>query len=186
MIGAKCRLSFIQYMPNKPTKWGIKVWACCDSHTGFIYNFDVYTGADPSKPTYAKGLAYNVVLGLLETRLGKDYVVYMDNFYLSPELLEDLLAQNTAASGTVPTNRCNFPKSLKPGQGQKQQSGDYQFLYPKNLIAIRWYDNQDVYALSTLYGGSVTIVRRHVDKEVKEVSCPDTRLMGQLMSNHRR
>ena len=24
MIGTKCRLAFIQYMPKKPTKWGIK------------------------------------------------------------------------------------------------------------------------------------------------------------------
>lgn len=26
MIGTKCRLSFIQYLPNKPVKWGIKMW----------------------------------------------------------------------------------------------------------------------------------------------------------------
>ena len=28
IIGTKCRLSFIQYLPAKPTKWGIKVWVC--------------------------------------------------------------------------------------------------------------------------------------------------------------
>ena len=86
MIGTKCRLSFIQYRPKKPTKWGVKVWVCRDSHTGFIYSFDVYTGADPSKSTHPKGLAYDVVLGLPETRLGKGHAVYMDNFYSSPQL----------------------------------------------------------------------------------------------------
>ncbi len=43
MIGTKCRLSFIQYMPAKPTKWGIKVWVCSDAHTGYIYRFDIYS-----------------------------------------------------------------------------------------------------------------------------------------------
>ena len=95
---------------KKRTKWGIKVWECCDSHTGFIYSFDVYTGADPSKPTHPKGLAYDVVLELFETQLGKGHAVYMDTFYSSPELFEDLLVQNTAVSGTVRTNRRNFPK----------------------------------------------------------------------------
>ena len=33
MIGKKC-LSFIQYMPAKPVKWGVKVWVLCDSSMG--------------------------------------------------------------------------------------------------------------------------------------------------------
>jgi hypothetical protein len=44
MIGTKGRLSFLQYMPKKPTKWGIKVWVCSELKTGYIYKFQVYTG----------------------------------------------------------------------------------------------------------------------------------------------
>ena len=44
MIGTRGRLSFLQYMPKKPTKWGIKVWVCSESKSGYIYNFHVYTG----------------------------------------------------------------------------------------------------------------------------------------------
>ena len=68
-----------------------------------------------------------LIMGLLETRLGKGYTVYMVNFSSSPALFEDLLVQNTAASGTVHTNRRNFHKSLKPRQGQKQVRGDYLY-----------------------------------------------------------
>ena len=35
MIGTRGRLSFIQYMPKKPTKCGIKVWVCSESVTGY-------------------------------------------------------------------------------------------------------------------------------------------------------
>jgi len=37
MIGTKCRLSFIQYLPKKPVKWGIKVWVCADVVNGYMY-----------------------------------------------------------------------------------------------------------------------------------------------------
>ena len=44
MIGFKGRLSFIQYMPKKPTKWGMKAYVLADAHTGYMYNWYLYTG----------------------------------------------------------------------------------------------------------------------------------------------
>ena len=32
------RLGFIQYMPKKPTKWGIKAFVLSDALTGYMYN----------------------------------------------------------------------------------------------------------------------------------------------------
>ena len=57
MIGTKCRLSFIQYIKAKPIKWGVKVWVCTDSVTGYIYNFSIYTGKDPSHPVHPHGVS---------------------------------------------------------------------------------------------------------------------------------
>lgn len=39
MIPFKGRYTLKQYMPNKPVKWGYKVWCLCDSYTGM---FTVY------------------------------------------------------------------------------------------------------------------------------------------------
>ena len=44
MIGFKGRLSFLQYMPKKPTKWGMKAFVLADSKTGYTYNWRLYTG----------------------------------------------------------------------------------------------------------------------------------------------
>ena len=44
IISYKGRLSWIQYMPKKPHKWGIKAWALADSSNGYIVNFKIYTG----------------------------------------------------------------------------------------------------------------------------------------------
>ena len=44
IIGFKGRLSWIQYIPKKPTKWGIKAWVLADSKFGYIWNLRLYTG----------------------------------------------------------------------------------------------------------------------------------------------
>ena len=44
MIGFKGILSFIQYIPKKPTKWGIKAFVLADSQNGYMYNWHLYTG----------------------------------------------------------------------------------------------------------------------------------------------
>ena len=36
MVKYKGRLAFQQYMPAKPIKWGIKVWALAESTTGYM------------------------------------------------------------------------------------------------------------------------------------------------------
>ena len=62
MIPFKGRSSIKQYMPNKPIKRGIKVWALADAKTGFVSSFDVYTGKKGDK--VETGLGSSVVKNL--------------------------------------------------------------------------------------------------------------------------
>ena len=43
MIGFKGHLWFIQYIPKKPTKWGMKA-VLADSLSGYTYNWKLYAG----------------------------------------------------------------------------------------------------------------------------------------------
>ena len=113
MIGTKCRISFIQYLPAKPTKWGIKVWMCSDAATGYILSFSIYTGKDPNVSISPNGLGYDVVIRLLENKFNKGYSVSADNFYTSPNLFLDLFNKGVSGTGTVRTNRKNFPSELR-------------------------------------------------------------------------
>lgn len=79
MIAFKGRLSFKQYMPKKPTKWGIKVWQLCDSANGYCSNFQVYTGK--SKENLKHGLGYHVVTTLAKPFLNKNHHLYFDRFF---------------------------------------------------------------------------------------------------------
>ncbi len=44
IILTKCRSPVRQYIPKKPHKWGIKIWAR-SGVSSMVYDFEVYTGA---------------------------------------------------------------------------------------------------------------------------------------------
>lgn len=44
MIKFKVRSTLKQYMPMKPIKRGFKVWCRADSTTGYLYQYEIYTG----------------------------------------------------------------------------------------------------------------------------------------------
>ena len=115
---------------------GYQTWVCSDSVTGYVYNFSIYTGADPSQPKHKKGLAYGVVMKLLEPLYGKGYHVYMDNFYTGPVLFKDLLDQKFAASGTCRVTQKEFPKSLVPITTLPRGTSCFQ--YYTNLTPAHW------------------------------------------------
>ena len=109
-------------------------------------------------------------MNLLSSLLGKGHIVYTDNFYSSPQLFQDLLDKSTLASGTVRKNRKNFPKNLD--MATKLSRGESKFAYHKNLTVCRWYDNKDVFCISTLLSDSLTTVKRRVVKVAQDVTCP--------------
>ena len=46
----KGRLKFKMYIPSKRERYGIKIYMLCESETGYLHDFIVYTGADTKYP----------------------------------------------------------------------------------------------------------------------------------------
>ena len=42
MVAFKGRLSYMQYLPSKPIKWGIKIWMQCDAESAYLHQFNIY------------------------------------------------------------------------------------------------------------------------------------------------
>ena len=72
-------VAFVQYMPNKPIKHGIKVYALCCSRNGVLYNFKVYTGKSNTADGTPKGVIDQLIreAGL---SFQKGRILYTDNF----------------------------------------------------------------------------------------------------------
>ena len=86
MIPFKGRLRIKQYMKDKPTKWGIKAFALADARNGYTVSLQIYTGNHSLLIGSDKGLCSRVVLELLDGVEHTCPKVYMDNYYMSPEL----------------------------------------------------------------------------------------------------
>jgi len=64
------RYGFRQYMPKKPSKYGIKIWMMCDCATKYMMNVKVYVGKENNE--IVRGLASDVVCILVQPISGQD------------------------------------------------------------------------------------------------------------------
>ena len=169
MVKFKGRCSFRQYLPSKPTKYGLKVWALCDADTYYMCRFCVYTGKRNDLPITAAGVPQGeaVVHHLVEPYLHLWHTVYMDNWFTSVALYEYLFARQTLACGTVRQDRRGTPPELK--ERCVRSSGDckqwFSSLGDRDdqgcLQCVAWFDNRKVCFLSTAHDQSQgTVVRK--------------------------
>ena len=170
MIKFKGRLGFRQYMPAKPIKWGIKVWALCEADTGYAYNLQVYTGKVEGRQE--KGLTHRVCMDLLTPVLGTGIHVYMDNLYTAVNLFSDLRIRGVMACGTVRSNRKGLPVALLP-KNMKLQRGEFKVAQKDDLVFATWMDTKPVLTLSNFHDPTEqgTVLRRR-DRVRTQVPVP--------------
>ena len=152
MIAFKGRLSFLQYLPRKPHKWGMKAWVLADARNGYTWNWKLYTGKEEGQ--VEMGLAHRVVMELVDhERLHqKGYVVVTDNFYSSPELFLHLMEQGFGACGTARKDRKTIPISIRTANLKR---GEITSSKDNGILSLKWKDKRDVVMLSTYHDSSV-------------------------------
>ena len=156
MIGTKCRLSFLQYMPKKPKKFRVKLWALCESISGYCCQFQIYTGKSDGPSEH--GLSHRVVFDLMSQYLDKGYRLYFDNFYTRLRLIKDLLIRNTFSCGTIRINRGEFPEHFKTAV---LKPGKAIYIKSRDIVAVHWKDKRDVFAVSSFHGNFEKTSERH-------------------------
>jgi hypothetical protein len=146
------------YMPQKSNKYGMKLFIPAESRTGYIWNFEVYRGKDPELDNGAAG----IVKRLLDKLTNKGHTVYVDRFYTSVPLVEELAKANTGLIGTVMKSRKGLPEALKEAKIKK---GEQVFCQKKNVLALRWRDKRDVWTLSSRHTAQITKTSNRQGKE---------------------
>ncbi|CAG5053672.1 unnamed protein product [Parnassius apollo] len=135
MIKFKGKSSMKQYMPKKPIKRGYKCWCRCDSKTGYLYQFQIYTGKTDN--TAEEGLGCRVVLDLCQN-VPEDTFIVFDNFFTSLPLLEILYSEKIYAVGTIRANRKGLPPEIsKQNKDLKLSPGEFIFKYSNPIACIK-------------------------------------------------
>lgn len=161
-----------QYVKNKPVKWGFKMWCRADSTTGYLFQFDLYTGRKQGGAE--TGLGESVVLQLSKGLQGLGCEVYFDNFFNSPILQHKLAHMNIRACGTVRSNRKNIPKNVPADK--TMQRGEIFATSSQGISFIKWMDNKPVFLLTNFLSPiPTTTVKRRVQGsgEKINVTCPE-------------
>ena len=155
MVRSKGRSGMRQYIKDKPTKWGFKLWVLADSSNGYTWNFDVYTGRDKDgNDNKVHGLGYRVVMKLMKNLLNQGYHVFFDNFYTGVDLLNKLFSEATLATGTILQSRRNFPPELKETSfewNRGSERGDMRWTRIDDILCVQWKDKKLVTLMTTAY-----------------------------------
>ncbi|KAL0810151.1 hypothetical protein ABMA28_010943 [Loxostege sticticalis] len=152
LIMWKGRFDIRQYIRAKSAKKGIKTFELCESATGYLWSFLVYSGKNSSFDTGRySGLkkSTEVVLTLMKPLLNKGYRLFLDNWFTSPLLCRFLKHNATDCVGTLRPNRQHVPPlidlcKLEQGQVVGRHSGD--------VCVMAWQDKKKVTTISTCHG----------------------------------
>ncbi|KAB0803234.1 hypothetical protein PPYR_00204 [Photinus pyralis] len=146
------RCSFCVYMPTKPGKYGVKVWACCDAKTYYCSNLEVFIRNQPPGPYWIDSRSSEVVKRMVNhiERSGRN--VTCDNLFTSVPLAKDLLEKKLTLVGTLRKNKREIPpmfiaKSVK----RPLNSSMFGFTNECTLVSYKSKVSKMVLLLSTLH-----------------------------------
>jgi len=85
----KGRIIFRQYIPKKRKRFGVKIYKLCEE-SGYMYDMRVYLGRDSHSATDDMTATHATVRHLTSIVQGLGRKIFMDNFFSSPILFDDL------------------------------------------------------------------------------------------------
>lgn len=165
MVPFKGQLDVKQYVKNKPSKWGIKLFCLCGI-TGMIYDFIIYQGSTTeTKPEYLKfGQCASLVMQLSERINVPNCTLFFDNYFSTFWLFEWLKKQNIYAAGTIRLDRFMKPPFTNDKEIRKHHSRGYMenlICNSSGVVLTKWYDSSSVALASNFCGiGQVDQCRR--------------------------
>ena len=117
-----CR--FIQYMPSKPAKYGLKFWLLADASSYYVLHLQMYTGKNESR---TEELGMHVVLSLTSHLYGIRRNITCDNFFTSLKLARKLSMERMTLVGTIRSNRREVPKELRKVKQKKLHESTFAY-----------------------------------------------------------
>jgi hypothetical protein len=181
-----CRSSYLPgkvYNPNKPHKYGLKLFMLCCSVVGYCYSFEVYQGKKRDEPSEEVDAVNDdaeddnttgpiATLRNCKWMQGSHRTVFCDRYYTSVWLFLRLKELQINAVGTIRPNRRGYTDlvkmdkseistlkrgSLRMAKHKIQDSDDF-------LVAMSWMDSKPVHLLSTGVKNSIDYVSRRLKR----------------------
>jgi hypothetical protein len=149
IVRFKGRVVFKQYIPRKHRHYGIKLYKLCDS-TGYTYDMNVYLGKDEQPTSQHLTAPHAIVRELTRNVEGCGHKLYMDNFFSSPDVFDEMTKKKINCCGTVRPCTKGMPHDLRP-KNMTLKRGDIKVRTRDDLTAILWKDKRVTFILTNMH-----------------------------------
>lgn len=141
----------------------------CESKTGYLYSFIIYTGKGTiiSQKYKDMPMTSQVVLSLADSLLDMGYCVTTDNYYTSPQLADFLVSKKTDLYGILRSNRKDLPQLVT----KKTKKGESIAFQRKKVMVMKWHDKKEICLLSTIHNPENVLTAKK-DKEGNPIKKP--------------
>lgn len=186
--------ALIFYNPTKPGgKYHFRLYVICDATNWLCLNFKIHCNQDVEQ--YLSGSQMNEddqndfcesirsvqplrknVLQLCQPLFGKGRVLNIDNYYTSPQLMDQLMSRGLYCRGTVRKNRKHVPVIARFTVQERAMSRGYcKFAVraDKKMLCASWNDGNEVSIMSTADGTTMATVERRMGARREPIPAPE-------------
>ncbi|XP_036332246.1 piggyBac transposable element-derived protein 3-like [Rhagoletis pomonella] len=163
-----------QHIQGKPIRFGYKNWSIC-TRLGYLIYGELYQGAKTGNTRPELGVGASVVLDLISKLPPGSYSFYMDNYFTSLPLLDEIIKLGHDATGTIRANRVEKAPLKDPKTMKRTIRGSYNQCTDtlSNITLVRYNDNNIVTVASTQSGVEpIGKVKRYCEKQKKDIDQP--------------
>ncbi|XP_023565842.1 piggyBac transposable element-derived protein 4-like [Octodon degus] len=146
------RCSFRQCLPNKPSKYGIKIYTLVDAKTYYTFNLEIYPGIQPPGPYSCSNKPNDIINRLVAPISQSNRNVTFNSWFTSYPLMLHLLREHHLTSvGTIRKNKAEIPHEMLQVRNRELYSTIFGFQKDITLASYMAKKNKVVLLMSTLH-----------------------------------
>ncbi|GFO30288.1 PiggyBac transposable element-derived protein 4-like protein [Plakobranchus ocellatus] len=154
LVPFRGRCSFIQYMPSKPDKYGLKFFWASDAASNYPLRGFPYLGKEATSARSAErtmGIAASTVERLTQVFKGTGRNITCDNYFTDLKLAESLAKQKLTMIGTVKRNKTFLPVDFQAKKALPLGESKFLFRHETTLVSFQSKRPKNVILLSTTH-----------------------------------
>lgn len=151
LLSFRGRCLFKQFIPSKPAKSGVKVFALVDAKTFYTFNLETYVGTQPDGPYKFENTPEQITLRLVQPVEGTNRNITGDNWFTSLSLVNNLKRKKLTYIGTIRKNRREVPSEFVSQRRAESNSSLFGFKDDCTIVSYCERKKKPVVLLSSMH-----------------------------------
>ena len=146
----KCELR--RYIPSKPSKYRIKIFAVVDWKAFYTGNHKIYAGTQPEGPYLISSEPADIINRLAEPIYSSGHNITADNWFTGINLISNLKKKWLSYVGTVCKNKPQLPPEFVSSKNGPEKSSLFAFGADSTLVShIHKKEKKNVVLVSSMH-----------------------------------